>query len=151
MFPHNKTRLSDNRDMIAGSNLIRWGGHYKLGKPEIDHQHEDLIRLLNDLHTQWQDGATRVQLAAALETLAGAVLDHFRDEEMLMERHRYPRFASHKFEHDRFAARIAGLIRDFHTGEASLDEPLFHDLATWLRDHLLLRDKAMGDALRHLR
>lgn len=119
-----------------------------LGDAKLDRQHQELIGLVNRLYSERLEGAPRARLRKSLDALSGALLAHFGTEERMMARQRYAGFAAHKREHDGFAARIAAVRREFEAGRASIEEPLLRDLANWLRDHLIVADKPMGEALR---
>lgn len=126
------------------SRLIRWGTPYKLGHEEIDHQHEQIIQLLNELHGHWEANATRQELTGYLAKLIDATVAHFRTEERVMVSARYPRYQSHKAEHDAFAAAVVAFQKKFEAGEAYIDNALFDYLSTWLRNHLIASDRPMG-------
>ncbi|MCC6586432.1 MAG: hemerythrin family protein [Bryobacterales bacterium] len=126
------------------SRLIRWGTPYKLGHQEIDLQHEQIIQRLNDLHGHWKANATRRQLTGCLAELIDATVGHFRTEERVMVSSRYPRYQSHKADHDAFAGAVLAFQQKFQAGEACFDDAFFDYVSTWLRNHLIASDRPMG-------
>jgi hemerythrin-like metal-binding protein len=134
--------------MEATHRLIRWGRHYELGIETLDEQHEGMTTLLNLLYAQWLDNGPRKELEATLKKLLRAVREHFRTEERFMAKHQYDRLASHRIEHKTFAAEVAAFERAFRQGDASLDEAQLRSLANWLRNHLVVSDRPMSDAIR---
>jgi hemerythrin len=128
-----------------------WKEHYQLGEQKIDREHEELVTLLNELHEALQAGKPRASLGILLRELTRAVDKHFRTEEKLMRRSGYPGLDAHRRQHKSFARKLHGFQEQFQGGHAGLREPLLLEVKDWLRDHLLLSDKPLGQHLRPIR
>lgn len=136
-----------NSPSRAAKPLLLWGPHYRLRIEELDHQHEELTVLLNALYAAYCSGAPRAETAKALDRLIPAVARHFRAEEKLMRRSVYPGLEAHAAEHSRLAKRVRAFQSEFRAGRAELTDELIRSLADWLRDHMLVSDKRVGEHL----
>ncbi|MCP5120716.1 MAG: hemerythrin family protein [bacterium] len=134
--------------MAVTARLLRWGRHYRLGIKQVDLQHEQLVELLNQLNAALHAGDDRSILGAKFGELTEAVAAHFQDEEQLMEQLAYDGYDSHKTEHDSLASQVLEFRRDFDAGRAELTESRMIYLSDWLRDHIIVADKRMGEFMR---
>lgn len=124
--------------------LISLDESFKLNIPEIDAQHETLIRLLNRLHENMLQGADRAILDGILSQLLEDTKTHFSSEEQLMLQHSYPGYAAHKSEHNGLLQHLAGLAEDYHNGELLLSFAIMVDLKGWATVHIEKYDKPLG-------
>jgi len=127
--------------------LFLWGQHYLLGIDEIDHQHEELTILLNELHDLRGALASRQRQGQALDALIRAVGEHFRTEESLMRELRYEDLELHKLEHDAFVDKAIAMHAQFASGQDDVLDGGLEFVKEWLRDHLMTSDRRMGRAL----
>lgn len=127
--------------------LLLWGPHYWLQIEQLDHQHEEITVLLNALYAAYCSRTPRAETAKALGRLILAVARHFRAEEKLMSNSAYPGLEAHAAEHSRLARRVRAFQKEFHAGRAELTDELIRSLADWLRDHMLVSDKRVGEHL----
>ena len=132
--------------MAAG--LFIWGQHYITGVDEVDHQHEEIGILLNELYEARQSRASRPRLQEALDSLTEAVVEHFNTEEALMLEKRYDEYESHKRQHDELVSRVTVMRRQFESGRTDVLDEGLEVLKEWLRDHLITSDRRMGRYLR---
>ncbi len=133
--------------MATTTYLFRWGRYYRIGLEDIDREHEQVVNLLNDLHAAWLDGATRAELKTRLQSLIDATARHFENEERIMAEGGYPGLGLHQSEHSFLSNHVGELQRDFESGVAELSSSMMSYLKDWLRDHILISDKRMGEYL----
>jgi hemerythrin-like metal-binding protein len=94
---------------FAASTMIQWPEVLETGYPEIDGDHRRLIEECNgmtrlaDGHGPWND------IVTASEALARDFTAHFRTEEQLLERTRFPRLDAHKMQHQRLEHELNSL------------------------------------------
>ena len=81
-------------------------------------------------------------LGVILKELGWYTRWHFRAEEMHMQVHAYPHFASHKLEHDRFKEQIDWFVDHFQRKRYEIAVEVCDALETWLTEHILQRDVA---------
>lgn len=127
---------------------FRWRELYATGIEDIDQQHERITGLLNELQDAFKSGAGRPELGPRWEALTQAISEHFGHEERLMKKYSYPAAESHRREHHGLTERLAAFHQRFQAGDEELTESVLVFLKDWLRDHLLIADKRMGDYLR---
>jgi hemerythrin-like metal-binding protein len=102
--------------------FIDWTESYRLGIPMLDDDHRKLVDLANQFFLRAQSGAAMEVLDGILEDLIDQTSRHFKQEEILLDRHGYPDLASHRGQHDRLilqmryylsAAREDSVVREF--------------------------------------
>lgn len=112
-----------------------------VGIDKWDDDHKVLLELINRLDEALQSGAAADMVRAAIDTLVAYAEVHFRIEEKLMETLRYPRYPSHRAEHDQMRAWIS---ERRSVAEAANAAELLRDMAEhlvhWLYTHVLTID-----------
>lgn len=127
--------------------LVKLEDNLKLNIPEIDSQHETLIRLINLLHETMLQGADRAALDELLSQLLEHTRMHFSYEEQLMSQHNYPGYEAHKSEHDRLMQHLADLAERYKNGELLLSFAIVLELKGWAVVHIEKSDKPLGTFL----
>ena len=124
---------------------LRWTTALSIGVPELDAQHEELFRRVEQPVDAMlvHDRSEAVRLLAFLETY---VRDHFAAEERVMRETAYPDLELHVAEHAAFTAEIAELVRTLaeQGPSARLVVSLEREVTGWLRDHLYSTDLTLG-------
>ncbi len=120
---------------------IVWLPSMTVGIDKWDSDHKVLLELINRLDEALQGGGGPEAVQQAIDILVAYAEVHFRIEEKLMQDLRYPRFASHKAEHDGMRAWIAERREKARTdaGVALLRDMAEH-LVHWLYTHVLTID-----------
>ena len=121
---------------------LLWQEAYECGEPTIDREHRELFDFANTLIDASFSKETSPQVFnVALEKLLGHVVQHFRDDEALLEKRNYARLDAHKAAH-------AGLVkRALQLKVAALeDKPMLGALVDFLANdvvanHLFTADK----------
>jgi hemerythrin len=109
----------------------------------VDAQHQELFRMVNDLHDAIVAGKGKDVLQPTLEKLAKYTMEHFRSEEALMAEIKYPALGTHKNKHDELTRQVKELVEKYRTGKAVLGVTLSSFLADWLRHHIKEDDMAL--------
>lgn len=124
---------------------LQWTQALSVGIPEIDAQHQELFRQVDRLleATLADDHG---QVGAMLTFLGEYVATHFSTEERFMRDVGYPGLDRHREEHERFAADLRELHRDFAEAGTlpGLVGRLNRQVGDWLRGHVCVTDMAMG-------
>ena len=124
--------------------LINLDDSLKLNIPEIDSQHETLIKLINLLHETMQQGADREALGGLLSQLLEHTRAHFAYEEELMSQYSYPGYEAHKSEHNRLMQHLIDLEGRFKNGDLLLSFAIVLELKGWASVHIEKSDKPLG-------
>lgn len=125
--------------------LLRWKDHYSVGIEGIDHEHKDLIELINRLHDQL---LTSEPLAASafFGDLIKAISAHSALEERFMRERCYDQLPQHKEDHERLLDEIPCLIDEFDRDEMAGHEDLAARLNAWLSQHFETHDARLHGA-----
>ncbi len=117
---------------------------------EIDKQHKELFRRINDLLDACNQGKGKAAVKNVITFLEDYVISHFDEEERYMEKYSYPDAAEHKAQHREFMKNFSDLKNQFEA-----DGPGVHIVINtnqmvvdWLRTHIHKLDKALGAVLK---
>lgn len=125
---------------------IPWRADFSTGIPSVDHEHQELIALVNETHAQLAQGAPADVVEARLGELHDAIASHFALEERIMRNHRYPGYAPHKEDHERLLDDIRDIM------ESHLADPataLADRLAAWFGRHFRTLDAELHRLIDH--
>lgn len=130
--------------------IAKWSDELTTGVSEVDRQHQELIRLVNDFHDALLQGRGREVVEKTIGFLSNYVAEHFKMEEQLMMRHNYTGFAAHKREHERFISEFTALAGEFSkTANNSFAAiTVQKQVVQWLVNHIMKVDKEMAKFLK---
>jgi hemerythrin len=122
--------------------LIEWRDEFKTGIPALDHEHREMINLLNRLYVDLAGDGSRENIVAFLGEVYARIAAHFALEETVMREHRYDGFPVHKQDHERLLDEIRDLMDSY---EDSGDDDVFRAdfggrLKAWFVDHFRNQD-----------
>ena len=127
---------------------LEWTQALSVGVEEIDAQHRELFgraaRLLEGIHEGQPE-----ELGQLVDYLYEYAVEHFGAEEEHMRRTKYPGYARHKAEHDRFISDVLHLAREHERKGAGafLALKVSAWLGEWLRSHVSVADAELGKYL----
>jgi hemerythrin-like metal-binding protein len=124
--------------------MFSWQQELSVGVLQIDAQHKRLFELCAGLHRLMSAGAGRAALAPILEELIAYTRTHFRDEEKLMEQHRFPGREAHKALHEALTRQVLEFQQGFAAGKVSLSVQMLSFLKTWLVEHIGGNDRRVA-------
>jgi hemerythrin-like metal-binding protein len=120
--------------------LLEWQKHFELGIPEVDHEHQELIRMINRVHETLRRNPTVEEVGAMLGEIHSLISAHFALEEKNMQALGYPGFKEHKREHESLLDDIRDTM-DECTTELPLDRDAFSArLNAWFGEHFRTQD-----------
>lgn len=121
--------------------LIQWNSSFSVNVKELDDQHQQLIKLLNELNDAMQVGKGKDVLDKIITGLIGYIRTHFATEERYFERFGYPDSQSHIAEHREFEEKVAEFKKRYDEGRLGLSIQLMKFLSSWVVDHIKNKDK----------
>jgi len=127
--------------------LLTWQDKYSVGIREIDEQHKQLIKMINDLNDAMLAGKGKDALMPVLNKLAGYCVSHFAVEEKLFDTHAYPETADHKDKHNKMTAKVKALIGEVQSGKSTISVEVMNFLKNWLEKHIMETDQKYGPYL----
>ena len=121
-------------------NSLQWRDEFSVGIAEIDHEHRELIELINGLQKDLRARDDVDKILESLGEIYAQIAAHFALEEKMMRNTRYPAYAEHKEDHE----TLMDDLRDIMDGvedDGILDETqLTDDLDRWFSDHFRTHD-----------
>ena len=129
--------------------LLQWKSEYSVGIDAVDHEHRELIDLINRLYDAAVSRRSREAVLVFFGDLFKAISAHFALEERFMRESGYDQLGSHKQDHERLLDEIRDIMDDFEEGEELDDLSLARSLDAWFSRHFESHDarlhKALGD------
>jgi len=121
---------------------ILWSSAFSVQSKYLDHQHQNLLKIVNDFNQAVARGEDQKVAYTILNRLVHYAEEHFRDEEKLLEIARFPaeQLKTHIREHEKLTEDIFQHCENWSSyGKESLPEiGLF--LKEWLMEHILTSD-----------
>jgi hemerythrin len=120
--------------------IFPWQEKYSVGIPQIDAQHQGLIRLINDLHSAMASGHGKDAIGKTLDELIRYTKSHFTYEETVLRQKNYSKYAMHLAEHKKLTAQVTELREKFLSNKLTLTMEVMQFLKNWLADHIMGHD-----------
>jgi hemerythrin len=120
--------------------LLDWKPEFSVGNAAVDHEHRELIDLINGIHAGISEGAGRDQLVSGLGEIYAQIAAHFALEEKVMRAADYAGYGPHKEDHESLLDQLADII-DAVEFEGTYDESaLSSALNIWFSEHFRTHD-----------
>lgn len=128
--------------------IYSWQDEYSIGIKEIDEQHKELVKMIDELYTAMVKRQDQQVLGDILARLVDYCNVHFAAEEALMQSHGYPYYRQHKEIHEKMSARVQALQKCFKAGKTDLTIPTSLFIKEWLDKHILGTDQKFATFLK---
>ena len=127
-----------------------WKDTMLVGVPQIDSQHKLLVKEIDKLMEASMQGKGREEIGQTLNFVVKYTVEHFRDEEILQAKYKYPGVFGHKQIHANFCKDVTVLVEEFEKNGPSLalSVKLNKVLAEWVINHIITEDKKVGEHIR---
>lgn len=119
---------------------IAWKPEFSVGDPAVDHEHRELVELVNTAAGAILDGRPDADVDRCLGDLYRAISAHFAHEERQMTRAGYDQLTPHKGDHERLLDALRDIMDGTAAGEAPTAERLTAVLQAWFTDHFRTHD-----------
>lgn len=123
--------------------LAVWDDSYKTNNPMVDSQHRELFGIMSDLHNAIMAGKSKEILTPTLQKLIKYTMEHFREEEALMNAIDYPARERHRLNHYTLTKEVKEIAEKYQRGEYVLTITLSRFLLNWWRVHIQSEDMAL--------
>jgi hemerythrin len=121
--------------------IIQWNQNLSVGVPEIDKQHQRLVKLVNDLHDALHAGKGNDVAAGIIQELVSYSKTHFVYEERQLATAQYPDLGSHKAAHADLIKKVEEFASRIAKGQPGVSIQLSAFLGDWLKTHIMGTDK----------
>ncbi|MCJ7814424.1 MAG: hemerythrin family protein [Xanthomonadales bacterium] len=115
--------------------LLQWKPSYALGVPSVDHEHRELISLINQAYGHMGTDSAPDRIEACLEDIYAAISSHFALEERHMREAKYGEYQAHKDQHEELLDQLRDMMDEFLDDPQSGEETLRAGLADWFGGH----------------
>ncbi len=122
------------------ADLIEWRDDFRIGLPEVDEEHQELIRSINRLHHELAIGASLLRVTGALGDIHSAIASHFALEEKDMQALHYGELGAHKGDHERLLDEILDILDDVMACGRYDSQLLSARLSDWFTEHFRTHD-----------
>lgn len=128
---------------------IEWTPQFSVNVRAMDEQHKRIFEMLDELNRIVRQEQKGHDLIDVLDGMVTYVQEHFSAEEKLLTKFNYPDFDSHKDEHQDFIHQTNKFRVRYFQGEddQELGVELMKYLFRWLKQHILIRDRAYSEYL----
>ncbi|MDD3288172.1 MAG: bacteriohemerythrin [Alphaproteobacteria bacterium] len=128
--------------------LLKWSNNYSIGIPSIDAQHMKIIDMLNILHVGIMSKRSKAALEIVIRDLIAYAETHFKYEEDIFEKIKYPERSLHISEHEALRKRVSEFQKKFEEGnDGTIALQLLNFLREWLIRHIQKEDKEYSSFL----
>ena len=127
--------------------LLEWRPEFSVGDPAVDHEHRELIDLVNSTAGAIETGRAQTEIDQAFGDLLRGISAHFAHEEHQMRAAGYDQINVHKEDHE----RLIDALRDIM--DAGAQEPersatrLVEVLGDWFTGHFSSHDARLHHKL----
>lgn len=129
---------------------IEWTERLRVGVEEIDNQHKELFKRINNLLDACTQGKGKDEVLNTLRFLDDYVTVHFTAEERLQQKYNYPDYTSHKARHTEFIKNISDIKKAIEEEGVGLHLVIRtnNTVVDWLINHIGKMDKKVGALLK---
>jgi hemerythrin len=127
--------------------LLHWDDRYSVGIAAVDHEHQELIALINRLYVEATAQGSREAALGFFGDLFKAISAHFALEERFMRERDYDQVTQHKNDHERLLDEIRDLMEAYEASSKFDDGLLADALDAWFSRHFESHDARLHKAL----
>ena len=128
--------------------LIEWHKEFETGIPDVDHEHRELVDLINRLHEHIAGGADPARVTEFLGEVFARIAAHFALEESIMRKRAYDEYEAHKSEHERSLDEIRDIMDAQQAAPSSADAvSLSFAVRDWFVNHFKSKDARLHKKL----
>lgn len=120
--------------------LIEWDENYSVGVAAVDHEHRELIGLVNEAHDRLMHPGAADAVMDFLGEIFARISAHFALEEQIMRARNYDQYDAHKADHERLLDEIRDMMDDYEDGESFSEARLAQQLQAWFAGHFRSHD-----------
>jgi hemerythrin-like metal-binding protein len=127
--------------------LIDWDEKFSVGVAAVDHEHRELIGLVNETYDRLQRPDAGVTVPDFLGEIYARISAHFALEENIMRTKRYAHYAEHKADHEHLLDEIRDIMDDYEDQRIFDTEQFAQRLGTWFTGHFRTHDARLHQNL----
>lgn len=122
--------------------VIDWDDSLSVNVVQIDNQHKQLVRILNQLFKEVESGKIDMDLSSTLHKLVEYTTYHFSTEENYFEKLNYELAEPHISLHNAFISKVGEFKGQLQENDPLLFADIIEYLVEWIVNHIKGADKA---------
>lgn len=128
-----------------------WSDDLLTGNLQIDTEHKELIKAVNDLLEACSKGKGRAEIERTVKFLSSYTKTHFSHEEALQKKHNYPDYENHKKYHKDFTDSVEIMQKKLLADGPSvvLVGELNSKVISWITRHIKKEDSKVAAHIRN--
>jgi hemerythrin-like metal-binding protein len=119
---------------------IAWREEFSVGLPDVDHEHRELIAMINELAGSLGPQSDVQAILGALGEIHARIAAHFALEEREMRQLNYSALAAHKGDHERLLDDILDIMAGVESPGGYDPALLDRRLSAWFTEHFRTHD-----------
>lgn len=127
--------------------LLQWKTDYSLGIPSVDHEHQELIGMINSVYEHMAGASGPDAIESCLEDIYAGIASHFALEERHMRESAYEEYDAHKDEHENLLDELMEIMDEFVDDPESGRATLQKRLSAWFAVHFSTFDARLHHSL----
>lgn len=128
-------------------NGITWRDEFSTGIASVDHEHQELVGLVNRVIREMDNDEQHGSVIDSLGDLNAKIAAHFALEEMIMRRASYVDYEPHKDDHEQLLDDIRDIMDAYEQGSYAARRDDFVDhLTSWFVTHFSTMDAKLHKA-----
>ena len=128
--------------------LIEWRPEFETGVSDVDHEHLELVDLINQLYAQLGGEADKDKVSAFLGEVFARISAHFALEETIMRKYSYDQYAEHKADHEKLLDDLRDIMDSFEEDQfTDYENALATAVRDWFVDHFKTKDARLHGML----
>jgi hemerythrin len=120
--------------------LIEWKDAFATGIPDVDHEHQELIGLINKLYAAMSDENASITVMDFLGEIYAHVAAHFALEEKIMRERKYDHYREHKADHEELLDELRDIMDDYEENAYYNYAEFSASIERWFTEHFKTRD-----------
>ncbi len=127
--------------------FVDWSNSYTVGIDIIDNQNKHFIGITNDLYLKCLEGdaTNKEYFSKTVKDIVSYIKEHFKTEEELLIKVKYPDINEHKKEHSDFVQMVIKEVKDYESGKMFVPNRLVRYMRDWVFEHIAISDKKYGE------
>jgi len=129
----------------------KWSDDLLTGNMQIDTEHKELIKAINDLLDACSKGKGRAELEKTVKFLSSYTKTHFAHEEVLQMKYNYPDYNNHKKYHKHFVEQVENIHKKLLTEGSNivLVGEINSKVGNWIISHIKREDVKVAQHIKN--
>jgi len=126
---------------------MMWDDSYNVRIDSLDHQHRELLRMINELDGALCAALPGIAAASNMKKLVRQFREHFRTEEHLFTKFAYPEGPLHSLQHDTFVRNLNDFQERLERGSLAFTQDITRFIGDWFVNHMTKIDMRYSEYL----